>query len=296
MDHNERHLLIIGKTGTGKSSAGNAILGFPAFNTDLSAQSVTKFSQISKTERFGKKLVVVDTPGYSDGNMTDTEILEEISRWHLFASPGVHAIIFMVEIGRFTKEDEKNMDFFMKVFGEQLKNHLIVVFSHKNKLETKNKTVDDYVKTLDASTNLRNLIDLCKNRYTAIGDGWEGEDRTLEVNKILSMVEDIAGKDGKNYYSSEYFQYVKSVIEENEGKCEVETTKHQREKYTMEDIEDVLDIMKKQTIENDIKNDNNLLTNIALGVGSLMLASHGYTDIINDITKIAPMVVRLIGI
>lgn len=173
-------------------------------------------------------MVVVDTLGYFNTNRTGKEMEAKLTKWYTLVSPGIHAIILVLKVDRFTKEDHKTVDFYMKIFGDDLKDYIVIVFTNKDRLEENEETIDDFVQTIDNSSNIRKLIDECKGRYTAIGYRGREEDRVKEVKYILSLIDSIKGKDGRNYYSNEVFIEIQKLLKDLEENRKDES----KEEYT----------------------------------------------------------------
>ncbi len=218
--------MLLGKTGVGKSSTGNTILGKEAYISDFSQKSVTKECRRETDEINGRHITVIDTPGLFDTELSNEEIQREISNCISMILPGPHVFLLLIPLGRFTQEEQTAVKIIQETFGENALKYTIVLFTNGDKL--KNKTIEQFVGEPESA--LKNLIEACGNRYHVFNN--ETEDRT-QVTDLLQKIDNMVKENGESYYSCKMFREMEREIQEQEKKIlmeKVEKLNREREK------------------------------------------------------------------
>ncbi|XP_029981874.1 uncharacterized protein LOC115413272 [Sphaeramia orbicularis] len=206
-DSQRMSVVLLGLSGSGKSSALNLILNraasrYSADDTGHQAPRPTLACQKKEVFASGKRLTLVDTPELWDED--GVENLDLVKDCLALSLPGPHVFLVVLQVGRFTQGESEMLGQLQKVFGREFTEHAVVLFVRFDCHGFKPQSINDYVS--GAHSTLQDLVQKCGSRYYDLNVTKSYNALSFpQVKELLSGINKLTAAHGGRSYSVKRF-------------------------------------------------------------------------------------------
>ncbi|XP_046553853.1 GTPase IMAP family member 4-like [Haliotis rubra] len=166
-----------------------------------------------------------------DTNVPNDNTSKEIMKCVALASPGIHAVILVIRIGRHTKEEQKTVKLFKENFGDQLTKYMMIIFTGKDDLENDGISQEAFVK--GSPPSLQALISECGERVHYLNNRSSKEQKDVFRRELVGAIDTMVEENGGRCYVTERFQRAEAMMKKREIELKkrfAEKSKPEREK------------------------------------------------------------------
>lgn len=183
------HVVLLGRTGAGKSATGNSILGEKAFFSKLSFKTVTKEVKCESVSKYGLNITVYDTPGFFDpeNELSPEEMFRKDQGLPGLDTPDPLVILLVIRPDRFTAEEKSTVEVIEDYLPDWLIKNTWIIFTRGDELEREGSTIEDLI---EDSEDLKKVVQKFDNRYFVFNNITQHPEQP-EVKKLVEAIRNV---------------------------------------------------------------------------------------------------------